>query len=114
MPDILLEAWPCVTVADIDDWETVAKMLSSEDDCLFFQFPTYNVRRLVLAKYFDITQTKMKERKENTKIFGKQQWKHDICVFWLHICHVLPHGKMHVGGDYLLYGLLALIDGDLN
>jgi len=53
--------------------ETIATLISSEIKCFFFQFPTYNERRLVLAKYLHISK---KKKKKNTKMFGKQQWKH--------------------------------------
>jgi hypothetical protein len=56
--------------------ETIATLISSEIKCFFFQFPTYNERRLVLAKYLRISKKRKRKKEKNTKMFGKQQWKH--------------------------------------
>jgi len=42
--------------------ETIATLISSEIKCFFFQFPTYNERRLVLAKYLHISKKKKKKK----------------------------------------------------
>jgi siroheme synthase (precorrin-2 oxidase/ferrochelatase) len=63
--------------------ETIATLISSEIKCFFFQFPTYNERRLVLAKYLRIS--KKRKRKKEKKY--QDVWEttmetcSGICIF---------------------------------